>query len=202
MQQLLDDIGKPGEGLKFFRHDGQIEAFLLHDTQGFRDQVGVAIGQPGKRRRIQVIQGVLNRFGDALDIYSPTGQFRGEAGVLTFTPDREGQLVFRHENHCGLAIDGVVVEVDACDTGRAQCLGDEGDGIGVPFDDIDLLVMEFLDDVLDANAAHADAGADGVNAVLQRGDGDFRAVARFTSNVFDFHLAVIDLGHFVFQQPS
>ena len=61
--------------------------------------------------------------------------------------------------------------------------------------------MQLLDDVLDADAAHADAGAHWINVVLQRGHGDLGAMASLAGDVLDFHLPIVDLGDFIFQQP-
>ena len=66
-------------------------------------------------------------------------------------------------------------------------------------DDVDALALEFVDDVLDADAADADAGADGVEPFLAAVDGDFGAVAGFAGDGFDFDEAFEDFGDFKFE---
>ena len=66
---------------------------------------------------------------------------------------------------------------DVHDLGGAEGAGDEDGGIGGPLDDVDLLAVELVDDVLDTDAAEADAGADGVDALLEGVDGDLGAEA-------------------------
>ena len=56
--------------------------------------------------------------------------------------------------------------------------------------------------ILSRHAAHADARADGVDAVLQRLDGDLGALARLAGDTLDLHLAVVDLRHFELQQAT
>src|SRR5690606_2173200 len=51
------------------------------------------------------------------------------------------------------------------------------------------------------SALHADAGADGVDAVVVADDGDLRAVARLAHDGLDLDDAVVDLGHLELEEP-
>ena len=67
---------------------------------------------------------------------------------------------------------------DFRDFRRLQGVADQDLRRLVPADDVDLLAAEFVDDVLDPAAAHADARADRVHLGVDRRDGDLRAVPR------------------------
>ena len=71
-----------------------------------------------------------------------------------------------------------------------------------PGDDIDLFALQFADDRLNAAAAHADAGADRVDAAVARDDGDLGAAAGIARHRLDLDDAVIDLRHFLREQFS
>ena len=59
---------------------------------------------------------------------------------------------------------GLLVQHDLGDLGRGQRVDDEGRGLRRPGDDVDLLALQLLHHGLDAAAAHADAGADRIDA--------------------------------------
>ena len=68
------------------------------------------------------------------------------------------------------------------------------------FDDVDLFAAQFTNDGLHAHALHADAGADAVHvavAALHRNLGAFAGFARASA---DLYRAVVDFGHFLFEQ--
>src|SRR5262249_10390114 len=67
-------------------------------------------------------------------------------------------------------------------------------------DDVDLLALQFLDDRLDAAAAHADAGADRVDAGIVRQHRDLGAAAGIARHRLDLDDAVVDLRHLLREQ--
>ena len=99
----------------------------------------------------------------ALDVYFPTGESGGEPGVLPFSAYCEGELPVRHDRHCRFV---VVIQFDFHYLRRAQGVGDENGDFLVPLHDINLLAVQFVDNVLNADAAQPDARAYRVHAVL------------------------------------
>ena len=83
----------------------------------------------------------------------------------------------------------------------AEGVGDEGLEVLVPANDVNLLALKLVNDTLDAVAAHADAGAHGIDALLARSHGYLAAEARLAGDFLDFHHPVVDLRHFHFEQP-
>ena len=133
------------------------------------------------------------------DVQAPPGEAGGQAGVLPIASDSQGHLGFRHHYVGGSFLR---IQFHAADIGGAQGAGDEGAGVGVPFDDINLFALEFVDDALDAVAAQSDAGAYGVHAVLAGENGDFAADAGVAGDGADFDGAVADFGDFGFHQAA
>ena len=72
--------------------------------------------------------------------------------------------------------------------------------IGRPGDDVDLLAAQLLHHRLDAAAAHADAGADRVDAAVLGDHRDLGAAARVAGAGLDLDDAVVDLRHFLLEQ--
>ena len=133
------------------------------------------------------------------DVQAPPGQTGGQAGVLPVASDGQGHLVFG-DDHIGGSFG--LVDFNGSDIGGAQGAGDEGGGIGIPLNDVDLFALEFVDDALDAVAAQPDAGAYGIHAILSGGHGDFAADAGVAGDGADFHGAVADFGYFRFYQAA
>src|SRR5262245_28171996 len=127
-----------------------------------------------------------------LDVDLPAGQTSGQAGVHALLADCKRELVVRRDDRRLLA---VVVEIDLAHARRRQCLRDEARRLRVPRDDVDLLAAELGDDHADARAARADTGANRVDALGVRLDGDLRAVTGLTGDAADLHQPVGDLGH-------
>ena len=125
-----------------------------------------------------------------------------KTSILPFAPNRQRKLIIRHDHDRRPSGVGIVFEIDAAHARRTERFGDEDFLIGIPLDNVDFLFVEFLDDILNANAAHPDARANRIDAFLKRGDRDFRAIARFTSDILDLDLSVVDFRDFVFQQAA
>ncbi len=67
-------------------------------------------------------------------------------------------------------------------------------------DNIDILVVEFPDNGVDADAFHADACPNGVDTVIVRLDGHLGAFSRLSRNLFDLDDAVVNFGDFHLKQ--
>ncbi len=137
--------------------------------------------------------------GGGEDIDVPTAQPCGQADVLSPLADGQAQLVLGHEDVRPVDI---AVQEDLLDLGGLEGVGDKDLGRLVEPDDVDLLASDLFDDVLDAAAADADAGADGVDAAVGAGDGHLGAVPGFACESLDLDDAVGHLGHLEFEQAD
>ena len=72
----------------------------------------------------------------------------------------------------------------------------------VPADDVDPLAAQLVDDVLDPGAANADAGADGVDLGVDRGDGHLGAVAGLAGQGPDRDDLIGDLGDLQLEEAA
>ena len=95
---------------------------------------------------------------------------------------------------------GVFIDRDRNDLSRAEGVGDVDRRVFVPFDDVDLFILQFRDDVLDARAFRADAGTDGIDIGIAGIDGDLRTAARFAGDGFQFDDAFVDFRYFQFKE--
>src|SRR5215204_4002700 len=80
---------------------------------------------------------VLRRLALGLYVYLPVCQLHGEAGVLALAADGQRELIVGYD-HLGLLL--VLVQVDLAYASRAQGLRYKARRLGVPLDDVDLLV--------------------------------------------------------------
>ena len=96
----------------------------------------------------------------------------------------------------------VGVESDVADLSRLQSIGDQDDRLGIPTDDVDALAVEFIDDRFDAVAANANAGADAIDLVVVRVDGQLGAVSRLALDAANLDRAIGDLRHFDLEQGT
>ena len=93
-------------------------------------------------------------FDIALDVHIPSGQARGESRVLPFAPYGERKMPFRDYRHSRFVVQ---VQLYLQDLRRTESVGDEYGNFLVPFDDVYLFAVQFVDDVLNADAAQPDA---------------------------------------------
>ena len=131
------------------------------------------------------------------DVDVPPGQLRGESDVLSATADRKTKLFIGHDH---LDAVGLFVEHHLGDLGGRQTIDDKGGGIPRPLDDVDLLALQLADHRLHARAAHADAGADRINAGIVGKHGDLGARAGVAGDRPDFDDAFVDLRHLLGEQ--
>src|SRR5215210_1710064 len=148
---------------------------------------GVLVGLP-----VLFLFFVLRRLTLGLYVYLPVRQLHGEAGVLALAPDRQRELVVGHD-HLGLLL--VLVQIDLAHPRRAQSLGDKPRGLGVPLDDVYLLVPELGDDGPNPAPARAHAGADRISTRLLGPHCHLGAQPGLAGYCPDLDEAIIDLRH-------
>ncbi len=202
MDFRLHPVHESGQNLVLLRGDrpvfcllGQDHLDLAHDFRFLLSQLCVFF--IGLQQRERIARG----FGQALDVDPPPGQSCGKPRVDSRSTDRKAQLVFRDNYHRGLPAYRVLIHIDSGYPGGAQGLGDEGPMVGIPFDDIDLLVVEIAHDGLDSHAAQADASANRIDALSQSSHGHFCPLAGFTRDRFDLHQPLIDLRDLHLEKP-
>src|SRR5690606_33507355 len=162
------------------------------------------IGHPraGRARRLpeEVVSRLQQRLG-ALDVNAPARQPVGKPRVLALLADGKGHLVARHDHgRDTLVVD--LVERDVRRLGRAQRIRDKRRDVRRPFDHVDLLAVQLVHDVLDADTPDTDARANRVDLLLARRNGDLGAKARLTGDLHDLDRAALDLRHFLLEEPA
>ena len=95
-----------------------------------------------------------------------------------------------------------LTETLRCSMHYFELFCDELSRVGRPLDDVDLLAVELVDDVLDAYPAHANTGADGVDLLLPRGDGDLGTEARLAGDLHDLDRAGEDLRDLLLEETA
>ena len=144
--------------------------------------------------------GPLERLGEFVvrhDLDVPADELGRQPDVLPAAADGQRQLIVLHE-HDRPAEPRIGEHFR--DLRRLQGVRDQHLERVVPADDVDALAVEFLDDVLDAAAANADAGADAIDLQVDARDGDLGAVAGLAGDGADVDGAVVDLGDFFLEQ--
>src|SRR6266540_1049021 len=199
---------KDGRGsLANLRHLRQVADFGLeqHFEAGdavVNERVGVRLADAGDGRQHLHGPGDLfiepdgrRHFG--FDVHLPAGDSGRQPRILPALADGQGKLIVDHDD-----LDALVrlVDLEGLELRRTQGIGDEVANVGIPTDDIDLLIVELPDDVFDPLAAQADAGADRVYLFITGVDGQLRAESRFPGDALDLDGAVVDLGHFELKQ--
>ena len=145
-----------------------------------------------RRAFVELLLAALRFLGLGHDVDVPAGELRGEAHVLAAPADGLRELLVRHHHLDAL---GVLVHHHLGDFRRLQRVDDEGGGVVVPRDDVDLLALELVDYRLDARPAHADAGADRVDRAVVADHADLGARAGVAGHRLDLDDVVIDLRH-------
>ncbi len=144
---------------------------------------------------------IAGGFRQGLDVDAPAGQLGSQAGILSITADGKTELILAN-HHGGSAIAFHLGKVDTTHTGRADGLGNINNGILIPLDDIDLLVVQFLDDGLDANTLDPHAGTHRVHACLGGHHSDLGAGTRLAGDRPDLDHTMVDLRNFVLEQAA
>ena len=115
-----------------------------------------------------------------------------QAHILALVADGQAQLVVGHGHAAALGLAGQQFDLD--DLGRGQGRGDKLGDVLAPADDIDLLAVQLLDDLLDADAAGTDAGTDGIDIGVLAPDSQLGAGTGLTGDGLDLNGAVVDFG--------
>src|SRR5207249_2999880 len=95
---------------------------------------------------------------------------------------------------------GALHDRNTADFRRTDRVRRERDDVIRPLNDVDLLTAKLSNDRLHTRALHAHAGADGVDILFARRDGDLRTFTGFTRDALDLHSPVVDLGNFRLEQ--
>src|SRR6185369_11853267 len=82
----------------------------------------------------------------------------------------------------------------------SQGVGDKIPYVGVPTDDVHLLIVELPHDILHALSAQANTSADRVYLLVTRPDCQLGAETRLTGDTLDFDGAVVDFRNFELEQ--
>ena len=202
-QTTLDTINKLAENLVFFR--GNRAAFSLLSQHGINTRQRIAFLLAHKSIFgvvAQLLEGICSRLDQALDINAPTGQLGRQARILPIPANRQAELIFHHNHRGGLSALGMLIQIYAGNTRRAERLGNVRSRVGIVFNHINLFVVQLAHDRLDAHPANAHACAHRVHRRLKRRHGYLRTLARLSGNRADLYQAVIDLGHLIFQQAA
>ena len=149
------------------------------------------------RARLELFLTALGFLRVGQDVDIEAGELRGKPHVLAAAADRQAQLVIRHHDFDALR---VFVDDDLRNFGRGEGVDHEGRRVLAPGNDVDLLALQLLHHRLDAAAAHADAGADRVDAAVIRHDRDLGAAAGVARDRADFDDVVVDFRHFLREQ--
>ena len=118
---------------------------------------------------------------------------------MTATADCQRQLVFLDQHNRPAE---PWIEEHLLDLGRLKRVRNHDLERVVPANDVDALAAQLIDDVLDAAAADADAGADTIHLQVDTGHGNFGAVAGFAGDRLDLDGPVGDFGNLVLEEPA
>ena len=131
------------------------------------------------------------------DVDVQRGQLAGQTHVLTATTDGKAQLLVRHHDLDPL---GVFVQNNLADFGRLQRVHQEGRGVLVPWDDVDLFALQLVHHGLHARTTHTDTGTNRVDRIVIGNHCDLGARAWVTGHCLDLDDAIVDFGHFHLEQ--
>ncbi len=119
---------------------------------------------------------------NAHDVNPPASQLSRQACVLTFTTDCQAELIFRHNYGGSLVFVNCRVQVNTRDPGRTDGFADVNSCVRTPFDHIDLLIVEFSYDRLDANTTLTNTGTNRVNSLLGRRNSNLGTLTRLAGD--------------------
>src|SRR6266513_175304 len=134
-------------------------------------------------------------FGHQVDL--PAGELGGEPHVLAVAADRHREVLLVDDHVHGVLF---LVDDDRGYLGGREGADHELRRIGRPKHDVHALAGELLRHGLHARAAHADAGADRVDALVVGEDRDLRAHAGVARRGLDLEQAFLDLRHLELEQ--
>ena len=133
----------------------------------------------------------------AVHVDGVAGQHRSQLDVLSTATDGQAHLAGIQE-HLGLLV--LLVEIDARHLSGVKCALYEQLRVGSPVDHVDILVAELAHDTVHTASTHADAGAHGVDTVVEALHGHLGALSGDASHRLDGDEAVGNLGHLLLKQ--
>src|SRR5438034_2737723 len=134
-------------------------------------------------------------FGHQVDL--PAGELGGEPHVLALAADRHREVLLVDDHVHGVLF---LVDDDRGHLGGREGADHELRRIGRPQHDVYALAGELLRHGLHARAAHADAGADRIDALVVGEDRDLRPYAGVARRGLDLEQAFLDLRHLELEQ--
>src|SRR2546425_5076583 len=134
-------------------------------------------------------------FGHQVDL--PAGELGGEPHVLAVAADRHREVLLVDDHVHGVLF---LVDDDRGHLGGREGADHELRRIGRPQHDVYALAGELLRHGLHARAAHADAGADRIDALVVGEDRDLRPHAGVARRGLDLEQAFLDLRHLELEQ--
>src|SRR5215217_6303678 len=153
---------------------------------------GPAAVHGGVLIRLPILFLVFGRLALGLYVYLPVRQLHGEAGVLALAADGQRKLVVGYDY---LRLLLVLVQVDLAHARGAQGLRYKARRLGVPLDDVYLLVPELGDNGPHTAPARPHAGPDGIHPGFLGPHGHLRAQPGLAGDGPYLDEAVVDLGH-------
>ena len=131
------------------------------------------------------------------DVEVPAGELAREADVLPAAADGLREFVLGHRDIHAVR---VFVDHDRQHFGRRHGVDDELRRVVVVRNDVDALAGDLVRHRLHARTAHADAGADRIDARLEALHRDLGAHARIARGAEDLDQALADFRHFELEQ--
>src|SRR6476661_7635426 len=147
------------------------------------------------------MDGVACGFGQRFNVNAPARQLCGETCILSVTPNRKAELILI-DNHRRSTIAFHFRKIDATYPSGADGFGNINHGILIPLNNVNFLVVEFLDNRLNTDTFDPYTRADRINTSLGRHNGDFGTGTRLTCNRTDLNHTVINFRNLVLEQTS
>ncbi len=118
------------------------------------------------RLTVDAVQCIRNCLRLALDVDTPTCELGRQTGILALATNSQGKLVIWHDHHSGTSALRVVVKEHPGYTGRTKRLGDELLLVLHPLDHVNLFLVKFADDILNADTTHPNTRTYRVDTIL------------------------------------
>ena len=136
-------------------------------------------------------------FGFGHDVDVQPGQLGRKSHVLSATADGQRKLFFGHHHFDPF---GFFIQNHFADLGGLQRVHQKRRRVVIPWNDVNLLTLQFVDYRLHPAAAHPHAGAHGVDRTVVTDHRDLGAAAGVTRDSLDLDDAVVNLRHFHLEQ--
>ena len=121
---------------------------------------------------------------------------------MALSADREAELILRDHHHRGFVITFAVVQVHTRNPRGADCFADINRGVWIPLNYVDLFVVQFAHDSLDADASLAHARPNRINPLLSSRNSHFGTLPRFAGDGTNLNNPVVNFGDFILEQAA